>query len=110
MSADVSEAKALSMLKAAEEDLIKKAKDAEEEREKEELHALLARIRFTRLFLQSMLSLYPVKVWRSSRVYWACCVLQNLELPLLLFNRAPQCGKDMVVLGMKLHWYFGLSV
>ncbi|XP_049541353.1 N-alpha-acetyltransferase 35, NatC auxiliary subunit isoform X1 [Anopheles darlingi] len=81
MSADVSEAKALSMLKAAEEDLIKKAKDAEEEREKEELHALLARIRFTRLFLQSMVSLYPVKnssMWQGHGGAWHEITLQSV--------------------------------
>ncbi|XP_052872549.1 N-alpha-acetyltransferase 35, NatC auxiliary subunit [Anopheles cruzii] len=60
-SAEVTEGKAINMLKAAEEDLIKKTKDTEEEREKDDVQALLARIRFTRLFLQCLVALYPVK-------------------------------------------------
>ncbi|XP_050072834.1 N-alpha-acetyltransferase 35, NatC auxiliary subunit [Anopheles maculipalpis] len=61
LSAEVTETKAINMLKAAEEELIKKAKDSEDEREKEELQALLARVRFTRLFLFSLVGLYPLK-------------------------------------------------
>uniref|UniRef100_A0AAG5DD75 Protein MAK10 homolog n=1 Tax=Anopheles atroparvus TaxID=41427 RepID=A0AAG5DD75_ANOAO len=61
LCSDITEGKALNMLKAAEEDLMKKAKDTDEEDEKEDLQALLTRIRFTRLFLQCLVSLYPVK-------------------------------------------------
>uniref|UniRef100_A0A182RW00 Protein MAK10 homolog n=2 Tax=Anopheles funestus TaxID=62324 RepID=A0A182RW00_ANOFN len=61
LSAEITETKAMNMLKAAEEELIKKAKDSEDEREKEELQALLARVRFTRLFLLSLVGVYPLK-------------------------------------------------
>ncbi|XP_053675023.1 N-alpha-acetyltransferase 35, NatC auxiliary subunit [Anopheles nili] len=61
LSADVTETKAMNMLKVAEEDLIKKTKDSEDEREKEEIQALLARVRFTRLFLMGLVGLYPLK-------------------------------------------------
>uniref|UniRef100_A0A182N844 Protein MAK10 homolog n=1 Tax=Anopheles dirus TaxID=7168 RepID=A0A182N844_9DIPT len=61
LCAEVTEAKAMNMLKAAEEELIKKTKDSEDEREKEELQALLARVRFTRLLCQSLVGMYPLK-------------------------------------------------
>uniref|UniRef100_A0A182JRR2 Protein MAK10 homolog n=1 Tax=Anopheles christyi TaxID=43041 RepID=A0A182JRR2_9DIPT len=66
LSAEVTETKAMNMLKTAEEELIKKTKDTEDEREKEELQALLARVRFTRLLLHSLLGLYPQKLQQST--------------------------------------------
>lgn len=62
LSEEVTETKAMNMLKAAEEELIKKTKDTEDEREREELQALLARVRFTRLLLHSLVGMYPLKV------------------------------------------------
>nr|XP_040228403.2 N-alpha-acetyltransferase 35, NatC auxiliary subunit [Anopheles coluzzii] len=66
LSEEVTETKAMNMLKAAEEELIKKTKDTEDEREREELQALLARVRFTRLLLHSLVGMYPLKQgnWR----------------------------------------------
>lgn len=59
---DLTETKACNMLKSAEEDLVRKLKDTEGEREKEEVGALLSRLKFTRLLLQCLVSLYPTKV------------------------------------------------
>ncbi|XP_055607947.1 N-alpha-acetyltransferase 35, NatC auxiliary subunit-like [Uranotaenia lowii] len=58
---DLTEAKACNMLKSAEEDLVKKAKDTEDEKEREAINALICRLKFTRLLLQCLVALYPEK-------------------------------------------------
>ncbi|XP_055531475.1 N-alpha-acetyltransferase 35, NatC auxiliary subunit isoform X3 [Wyeomyia smithii] len=58
---ELTETKACSMLKSAEEDWIRKIKEAEGEREKEEINALVSRLKFTRLLLQCLVALYPTK-------------------------------------------------
>ncbi|XP_065090507.1 N-alpha-acetyltransferase 35, NatC auxiliary subunit isoform X2 [Ochlerotatus camptorhynchus] len=61
MYREVTETKACNMLKSAEEDWLKKAKDVDGEKEKEEINALVSRLKFTRLFLQCLVALYPTK-------------------------------------------------
>lgn len=62
MYREVTETKACNMLKSSEEDWLKKAKDVDGEKEKEEINALVSRLKFTRLFLQCLVALYPTKV------------------------------------------------
>ncbi|KXJ83695.1 hypothetical protein RP20_CCG003124 [Aedes albopictus] len=62
MYMDLTETKACNMLKSAEEDWVKKAKDLDGVKEKDEINALVSRLKFTRLFLQCLVALYPSKV------------------------------------------------
>ncbi|XP_055627653.1 N-alpha-acetyltransferase 35, NatC auxiliary subunit isoform X2 [Toxorhynchites rutilus septentrionalis] len=66
---ELSETKACNMLKSAEEDLVKRIKDVESDKEKEEINALVCRLKFTRLLLQCLVALYPTKTntsWHAS--------------------------------------------
>lgn len=58
---ELSDQKVVSMLKEIEVELCKKTKEPEADRKTEELEALLSRIKFIRLLLQSLLALYPSK-------------------------------------------------
>ncbi|XP_062550331.1 N-alpha-acetyltransferase 35, NatC auxiliary subunit isoform X2 [Armigeres subalbatus] len=62
MYVDMTETKACNMLKSAEEDWVKKAKEVEGAKEREEVNALVSRLKFTRLFLQCLVALYPTKI------------------------------------------------
>ena len=50
------------MLKNAEDDLIKKAKESVEDKEVEEIHGVTARLKFTRFFLQVLVTVEPKPV------------------------------------------------
>ncbi|XP_058830799.1 N-alpha-acetyltransferase 35, NatC auxiliary subunit isoform X4 [Topomyia yanbarensis] len=58
---EMTETKVCNMLKGAEEDWIRKVKDVESDKEKEEINALICRLKFTRLLLQCLVALYPTK-------------------------------------------------
>lgn len=75
MYVDMTETKACNMLKSAEDDWVKKAKEVDDAKERDEINALVSRLKFTRLFLQCLVALYPSKVSivvtvRSLRTLW----------------------------------------
>ncbi|XP_001658127.2 N-alpha-acetyltransferase 35, NatC auxiliary subunit isoform X2 [Aedes aegypti] len=61
MYVDMTETKACNMLKSAEDDWVKKAKEVDDAKERDEINALVSRLKFTRLFLQCLVALYPSK-------------------------------------------------
>ncbi|XP_058830798.1 N-alpha-acetyltransferase 35, NatC auxiliary subunit isoform X3 [Topomyia yanbarensis] len=65
---EMTETKVCNMLKGAEEDWIRKVKDVESDKEKEEINALICRLKFTRLLLQCLVALYPTKnsTWNAT--------------------------------------------
>ncbi|XP_058458590.1 N-alpha-acetyltransferase 35, NatC auxiliary subunit isoform X2 [Malaya genurostris] len=58
---EMTETKVCNMLKSAEEDWIRKVKEVNSDKEKEEINALVCRLKFTRLLLQCLVALYPTK-------------------------------------------------